>query len=591
MSSLVTITSKFYDESGRRVISLNVKSRYKGSIRENLQKTDDNGLFVFQASSNRIIEILAKPPNANDYTVFKTINSSIVSSDRNPIKVQLPKTIEEYKKGNVKQPASGTVFTLFKVVDSTGKVMFNFPIQSRPKGKKTFERSTNKEGVAEIESSPNREIEILVLTSNDKFVLKKSVNSGNGSKQPILIKLDEPYDSFKSLSKITLLDRNDNNYIIEKTNVEILALDSGEKNIITTSNGKIAVRGHIGKWVKITVYRPDGTPLKLVDYLPKRINESSVKLHLDVDVTNGMTEINEPIINKLVQSGICACNRDITSDEFKKIISSSTASSFLKDLNEQFKKLNMNNCLEKAHFIAHTLHETAGYSLLEEGLGGKPESSVYDGYKGRGLMQITYKKNYEGYGNAINDNFLGNNKHRIAKERQHAVGSAIWYWQNSKAGNLTPHALKNDLIATCALINGGYNGFNEREGYYKKAVLAFNIKECSNLDKNIIDRLDQYTDFENSYIYRNKVGECFGWGLWNDPISPIRKKKGRDSDGKTNDVTQAKKGYKRFLELTNGIEFPFGYELNKQKQKISRKRYGYSADRAKAFANKRLEEL
>ena len=30
----------------------------------------------------------------------------------------------------------------------------------------------------------------------------------------------------------------------------------------------------------------------------------------------------------------------------------------------------MNNCLEKAHFIAHTLHETASYSLLEEGLGG-----------------------------------------------------------------------------------------------------------------------------------------------------------------------------------------------------------------------------
>ena len=54
MSSLVTITSKFYDNSGRRIISLNVKSRYKGSIRENLQKTDDNGLFVFQASPNKI---------------------------------------------------------------------------------------------------------------------------------------------------------------------------------------------------------------------------------------------------------------------------------------------------------------------------------------------------------------------------------------------------------------------------------------------------------------------------------------------------------------------------------------------------------
>lgn len=43
MSNLVTITSKFYDRSGRRVINLNVMSRYQGSKRENLQKTDLHG--------------------------------------------------------------------------------------------------------------------------------------------------------------------------------------------------------------------------------------------------------------------------------------------------------------------------------------------------------------------------------------------------------------------------------------------------------------------------------------------------------------------------------------------------------------------
>ncbi|MEK5778326.1 pyocin R, lytic enzyme, partial [Acinetobacter nosocomialis] len=63
--------------------------------------------------------------------------------------------------------------------------------------------------------------------------------------------------------------------------------------------------------------------------------------------------------------------------------------------------------MEKAHFIAHTLHETASYSLMEEGLAGKSESEVYDGYKGRGLIQITYKTNYESYGLAVNENFLG----------------------------------------------------------------------------------------------------------------------------------------------------------------------------------------
>lgn len=335
MSNLVTIISKFYDKSGQRVINLNVKSRYHGSTRENPQKTDEKGFFIFQASSNRTIEILAKPPNVKEYTVFKTINSSLTSSVSNPVKVQLPKTIEEYKKGNVKQPASGTVFTLFKVIDRTGKVMVDFPVQSRPKGKKAFERATNKEGIAEIESSPNRDIEILVLTSSDKFILKKSVNSGTGSQQPILIKLDESYESFKSLSTITLLDRNDNNYIVEKTNVEILALDSKEKNIITTSNGKITVRGHIGKWLRITVYKPDGTPLESINYFPKRINESSVKLHLDVDVTNGSTQQDKPVINKSINHKECSSECIIQTYSFETslgtmIISKESLESILK---------------------------------------------------------------------------------------------------------------------------------------------------------------------------------------------------------------------------------------------------------------------
>ncbi|RZJ22133.1 MULTISPECIES: hypothetical protein [unclassified Acinetobacter] len=305
MSNLVTIFSKFYDKSGQRIINLNVKSRYQGSTRENQQKTDEKGVFTFQASSNRTIEILAKPPNAKEYTVFKMMNSSVNSSASNPIKVYLPKTIEEYRKENIKIPQSKTVKNYFKVVDSNGKVMSNFPIQSRPKGKKSFERCTNQEGLAEIESSPNRDIEILVLTSNDTFVLKKSVNSGNGSKQPILIQLDEPYNNFKSLSTITLLDRNDNKYNIAKTNVEILVLESKDKNLISVSNGKLAVRGYIGKWLKITVYKPDGTPLKSVNYLPKRIKESSVKLHLDVDVTNGSTQQDKPNINKNIENKPC----------------------------------------------------------------------------------------------------------------------------------------------------------------------------------------------------------------------------------------------------------------------------------------------
>lgn len=584
MSNLVTITSKFYDRSGRRVINLNVMSRYQGSKRENLQKTDIHGQFVFQASPYRTIEILVKPPNQKDYTVFKIISSSIDSSSQNPICIQLPKTIEEYKQKELVKTKARIVTTTFKVVDCLGRVVSNFPVQSRPKGKKNvYERYTDENGIVEVLSSPDRDIEILVLTSDDQFVLNSSVNSGNGSQQPILIQLDEPYSNFISNSIISLLDRDGSHYITAETQVEMLIIDTGVKKYYNISNGKLPVRSMIGQKLQFAVLKPDGTPLDPIYYFAKRIKETSLKLHLDVDVVDGQTQKQEPTIDKNLKVGECTCNRDIEEEEFKKITTSSTAISFLRDLNQQFKKFGMNCCLEKAHFIAHTLHETARYSLMEEGLGGKSESEVYDGYKGRGLMQLTYKKNYELYGLAVNENFLGNHRHRIAKEKRHAVGSAIWYWHHSRAGSLTPHANNNDLITTCALINGGYNGFDDREKYYKKSVAAFNIEKCKNLNKGVIAALDEYTKFENSYIYNNKVGECFGWGLWNDPNGYKK--------GKLKNANEAKKGYIRFLEISKNKEFPFGYREDKNGNKISRKRYGFSAKSAKSLAEKRIKEL
>ncbi|MDT0199062.1 MULTISPECIES: glycoside hydrolase family 19 protein [unclassified Acinetobacter] len=584
MSNLVTITSKIYDASGKYVINLKVKSRYKGSSRENTNKTDKDGLFIFQGSPNRTVEILAKPPNVEDYIVIKTIDSSIISSRKNPVKVSLPKSIEEYHKEKVMPTTKGIVTTLFKIIDCNEKILTSFPVKSRPKGKQSsFERHTNEQGIVEVVSSPNRDIEILVLTSNDEFALKGAVNSEHGSQIPQIIKLDEPCENFKSESNIQLLDREGNSYIVENTKIEILYLGNKITKISNTSDGKFSFPSMIGEKIQITVFKPDGNPLEPKTHVVKRIKEDAIKMKLDVDLTVGRTVLNKPRIEKNLKISKCVCNRDISAEEFKKITTSATAISFLNDLNEQFKKLNMINCLEKAHFIAHTLHETASYSLLEEGLGGKSESEVYDGYKGRGLMQLTYKNNYELYGLAVNENFLGNNKHRIAKEKKHAVGSAVWYWHHSKAGNLSPHAINNDLIATCALINGGYNGFDDREKYYKRAVIALNIKTCLNLDKKIVDNLDNYTKFENSYIYFNKIGECFGWGLWSDPAGYKK--------GKLKNSNESKKGYSRFLEMCKDKDYPFGYKQDKKGNKVGRKRYGYSANSAITLAKKRLKEL
>lgn len=88
--------------------------------------------------------------------------------------------------------------------------------------------------------------------------------------------------------------------------------------------------------------------------------------------------------------------------------------------------------------------------------------------------------------------------------------------------------------------------------------------------------------FEESSIAQNKSGESFGWGLWNDPLG---KKK-----GKIKNLNEAKKGYMRFLEMTKTTTFPFGTK-KEGGQIVSRKRYGYAANAAKLFAEKRLKEL
>jgi len=306
MSKLVTITTKFYDKSGSRVIGLDVKSRYKDSLNTNSQTTDKLGLFIFQASPNRTVEILAKPPNQKDYTVFKTINSSTHSSVKNPIRVQLPKTIDEYKKVKQSISTKGIVSTFFKIFDMNGKVMKNFPIQSRPKGKgNSPDKYTNDEGIVEVRSSSNRDIEVLVLTSNDTFVLKSSINSGNGTSQPILIKLDEPYEKFKSASTIKILDRDGSDYIVEKTNVEMLVVENGKKQLFSISNGKLTLQSMVGQKLEFTVYKPDGRPLKTQTYMATRVKNNPIEFHLDVDITKGSTAQNDPEINKKVKDKDC----------------------------------------------------------------------------------------------------------------------------------------------------------------------------------------------------------------------------------------------------------------------------------------------
>lgn len=531
MSKLVTITTKFYDKSGKQIINLNVQSRYKDSLNANSQKTNNLGLFVFQASPNRTVEILAKPPNQKDYTVFKTLNSSIHSSEKNPIKVQLPKTIDEYKQLKQSRSTKGIVSTFFKIVDMNGKVMKNFPVQSRPKGKgNSPDKYTNDEGIVEVCSSPNRDIEVLVLTSNDTFVLKSSINSANGSSQPTFIKLDEPYEKFKSASTIKILDRDGSDYIVEKTNVEMLVVENGKKQLFSISNGKLPLQSMVGQKLEFTVYKPDGKPLKTQTYMATRVKNNPVEFHLDVDITKGSTAQNDPEINKKVKVDIL-----ITMDQMKKMwpkASTTKMQPILDELNSDLSGYKLDTRLRQAHFMAQVRQEVgSSFSLREQveymGPTALKQIGYYrthhaqadiDGYKrgqgpangevianrmyddnyrsakyklgntspgdgwkylGRGLKQLTGKNNYQDLTNMYSTIWPGEKvdfvkNPELIEQPKYAVRSAIRFWLKFKLYDVADRGANGEQVdAITKVINEATNSYADRRAHFVQARKIF----------------------------------------------------------------------------------------------------------------------
>ncbi|MDC2826172.1 hypothetical protein PHA51_09050 [Rodentibacter pneumotropicus] len=320
---------------------------------------------------------------------------------------------------------------------------------------------------------------------------------------------------------------------------------------------------------------------KKASSVPKQQEQKAEEKKAQNQVIQTRSENNgKPVDVVIPKEGKCVCYRNITSAEFRQIIKNKQAMDFLEYLNEYFKKYDINTCIGKAFFIANSLHESGEYKFLEEILEkGVQEKDVYDGYKGRGVMQLTWADNYKGYGESVGENFLGDNKVKIGKEKKHAVGSGMWFW---KKRELDKYAINNDLITVSALINGGYNHFDERTKYYKLSINALNVRFCKNLSNEVISMLDNYTPFEDSAIYHDPkfIAECFGWGLWNDP--------GLSKKGKSKSLSEAKKGYERFLEMAKNKTYPFGYNKKKNKEKA---RYGYTGTGAVNFAKGRLEKL
>lgn len=162
-------------------------------------------------------------------------------------------------------------------------------------------------------------------------------------------------------------------------------------------------------------------------------------------------------------------------------------------------KYEINTPLRQAHFLAQLAHESGYFRFTSENLKytasslqrvfgkyfptpalaqryalqpqmianrvyadrmGNGNEASGDGwkYRGKGLIQLTGKANYEAYSKDSGNDFVVNPD--LVASPLWALDSAGWFW---KKRNLNMHADKDDVGAVTKLINGGFNGLKERE--------------------------------------------------------------------------------------------------------------------------------
>lgn len=194
----------------------------------------------------------------------------------------------------------------------------------------------------------------------------------------------------------------------------------------------------------------------------------------------------------------------ISEAQFKTVIPDVNwiyAQNYVSLLDTVLPKYEINTPLRTAHFLAQIAHESGGFKFVVENLNysaealysvfrkyfpmmdlaanyarkpqqiankvyanrmGNGDESSNDGwnYRGRGLLQITGKTNYQTLTQETGEDFISTPEN--LEQPQWALTSACWFW---KKRNLNKYADADDIHMVTKLINGGTNGLSNRQHY------------------------------------------------------------------------------------------------------------------------------
>ncbi|BCT33854.1 glycoside hydrolase family 19 protein [Pseudomonas protegens] len=177
----------------------------------------------------------------------------------------------------------------------------------------------------------------------------------------------------------------------------------------------------------------------------------------------------------------------ITTQQLLQILPNAGAKAgvFVPALNAAMSKYAIITRLRMAAFIAQIGHESGQLQWVRElgsdqylskydtgtlakRLGNTPEADG-DGqkYRGRGLIQITGRANYEACSEALFSDARLINTPELLEVPVYAALSAGWFWQRAGLNSL---ADKGDFLTITKRINGGTNGLADREALYERAL-------------------------------------------------------------------------------------------------------------------------